>query len=194
VQPPVQGRQPQQVVGAVGHPGGEAVHPQPVDLRDAAVQAQAGHRPGGGQPGLQPDLDVPPAQQVGGVAGHLRADLGQDTVRRFHQDPPHVPGAELGVARAGAEGHVLQFGQRLHPGVAAAGEHERQGRAADVVRGGGGRGVEPTEHVVAQVDGLADGLEADPGLRQARDGKNPGDRPRREHQQVIADRPLRTVT
>jgi len=41
--------------------------------------------------------------------------------------------------------------------------------------------------VVAQVDGLADGLEGDALLGQARDRQRAGDRARRHHQDVVAE-------
>jgi hypothetical protein len=82
--------------------------------------------------------------------------------------------AELRVACARVEGHVLQFGKRLHPGVPAASEHERQRGPASLGRTGGCHGIELAQDVVAQVDGLADGLEPDPCLGQAGD-RQPGD-------------------
>ena len=81
--------------------------------------------------------------------------------------------------------HVLQLGERLDARVAAAheGEGQRAGAHRRVVGGAGG--VQPGEDVVAQVDRLADGLEADAVLGEAGDRQRPGDRAGGHHQDVV---------
>ena len=65
------------------------------------------------------------------------------------------------VVAGGVAGHVLQFGERLDARVAAADEDEGERGVADLGVAGGGGDVELLEDVVAQADGLLDGLEAD---------------------------------
>jgi hypothetical protein len=82
-------------------------------------------------------------------------------------------------------GHVLQLGERLDARVPAAHEGEGQRPRADLRVVGGTGGVEPGEHVVAQVDGLAHVLEPDTVLGQPGDRQRPGHRARRHHQDVV---------
>ncbi|CAM5250879.1 hypothetical protein SXANM310S_02311 [Streptomyces xanthochromogenes] len=89
------------------------------------------------------------------------------------------------VVPRGVAGHVLQLGQRLDARVAAADEHEGQGRVADgrVARRGGD--VHLLDDVVAQADGLLDGLEADGVVREAGDRQGARDRTGREDEFVV---------
>ena len=102
-------------------------------------------------------------------------------------------GFELRVVAQRVAGHVLHLGQRLDAGVAAADEDEGQRPAADLRVGRGGRHVEPVQHVVAQVDGLTDGLEADAVLAQAGDRQRPGDRAGGDDDVVVRDLPGRAA-
>src|SRR5581483_4683431 len=76
-------------------------------------------------------------------------------------------------------------------GVPAADEHERQRRLAGRRVARGGRDVEPVDHLVAQVDRLAYGLEADRLFAQAGDRQGTGDAAGREHDLVVPDLPGR---
>ena len=85
-------------------------------------------------------------------------------------------------------GHRLQLGGRLNAGEPAAGYHERQ-RPPPLLRVLDRRGVvELSQHVVAQVYRLGQGLEANRVLGQARDGQRPGHRTGGQHQDVVAQR------
>ncbi len=84
-------------------------------------------------------------------------------------------------------GHVLQFGERPGAGVAAADEDEGQrGLAERRVPGGGGQ-VELGEDVVPQRDRLLHAAEADAVLGQSGHRQDPGDRARRQDQDVVGD-------
>ena len=89
------------------------------------------------------------------------------------------------VVAGGVAGHVLQLGERLDAGVAAADEDEGEGRVADRGVAGGGGDVHLLEDVVAQADGLLDGLEADAVLGEAGDGEGAGDRAGRDDEFVV---------
>jgi hypothetical protein len=83
-------------------------------------------------------------------------------------------------------GEVLQLGERLEAGVAAAdedvGEHLlAPGRVLRRVRG-----LERRDDVVAQPDRVGEALEADPVLGEAGDGKGAGNRPEGEQELVVA--------
>lgn len=65
------------------------------------------------------------------------------------------------VVAGGVAGHVLEFAERLHTRVTASHEDEGQGGVADRGVAGGGGDVHLLDDVVAQPDGLLDGLEAD---------------------------------
>jgi hypothetical protein len=87
-------------------------------------------------------------------------------------------------------GHVLQLAQRLGAGVPAADEHEGQGTLPPLrVLGAGGQ-IELGEHLVAQVDRLANGLEADAELGQSRDRQGAGNRAGRQHEHVVGQAEL----
>jgi hypothetical protein len=78
----------------------------------------------------------------------------------------------------------------LDAGEPAADHDEGQRPLADLLVVGGGGDVELRQDVVAQVDGLADGLEADAVLGQARDREGARDGARGHHEVVVGD-PLR---
>src|SRR2546423_1837142 len=93
--------------------------------------------------------------------------VGVHPVPLFRLRPGVVPQARPSL--------VPQPGERLAPGVPPADEHERERRRPGGRVGRRGRDVEPFQHLVAQVDGLADGLEADRLLAQAGDRQGPRD-------------------
>src|SRR5690606_13179583 len=153
---------------------------------EAGAVAEDGDAVGAGlQAGLQADVDVAAAQLGDRVAAHFLTDLREDAVGRLHEHPLHVLGAEVVVVPGGVAGHVLQLAEGLDPRVAAADEHEGEGGVAERGVAGGRGDVHLFEDVVAQPDGLLDGLEPDrvlgePGDRQgARDGAGG------EHQVVV---------
>lgn len=110
------------------------------------------------------------------VGAHLLADLREDAVRGLYEDPLQVVRVDVVVVAHGVAGHVLQLGERLDAGVTASYEDEGQGRVADrgVARGGGD--VHLLDDVVAQADGLLDGLEADAVLGETGDRERARDR------------------
>ena len=81
-----------------------------------------------------------------------------------------------------------QLGERLDAGVAAADDQEREQPAAQRRVDRGGRGVQPGQHVVAQVDRLADGLERDAALGEPGDGQGAGHRAGSDDEHVVTDR------
>ncbi len=137
--------------------------------------------------GLGPHLDAAPAELLGGPPPHLRADLREDLVGGLDEHPPHVPRLDRGEVAARLGGHVLQLGEGLHAREAGTHEDERQCPPPYPVVGGRGHQVELGEHVVAQVDGLFQGLEADAALGEAGDRERPGDRTGREHEIVVLE-------
>ncbi len=145
--------------------------------REALAVAEYGDAVGAGlQAGVEQHLDVAAAQLGEGVAAHLGADLREDAVGGLDEDPLHVLGAEVVVVARGVAGHVLQLAEGLDARVAAADEDEGEGGVADRGVAGGGGDVHLLDDVVAQADGLLDGLEPDAVLGEAGDGQRAGDR------------------
>ena len=109
---------------------------------------------------LQPDVDAAAAQLAQRVVGELLVDLRQHPVRRLDQDPAHPvqAGARVAVHRVGGE--VLQLGQRLEAGVAAADEDEGEQFFAPRRVFGRVGFLERLDDVVAQVDRVGEALEA----------------------------------
>ena len=104
------------------------------------------------QRGLEADVDAAAAQLAQRVVGELGVDLRQHPVGRLDQDPAHPVQAGARVALHRVGGEVLELGQRLEAGVAAADEDVgEQLVAAGRVLGRVGV-LERLDHVVAQVD------------------------------------------
>ena len=119
------------------------------------------------------------AQLLDRVAAQVLADLGQDAAGRLDEHEPQVALGQLWVVARGVVRHVLDLGQRLDAGVAAADEDEgQQLRCARRVVGDGRRDVQLVEHLVAQRDRLLDLLEPDAQLGQAGDRQGARDRAR----------------
>ena len=92
----------------------------------------------------------------------------------------------LVIAR-GVAGHVLQFAECLHTREAAAHEDEGEGRVADRGVAGGGGDVHLLDDVVAQADGLLDGLEADAVVGEAGDRQGARDGAGGEDELVVGE-------
>ena len=107
------------------------------------------------------DVDAAAAQLAQRVLGELGVDLRQDPVGGLDQDPAHPVQAGPRVALDRVGGEVLELGERLEAGVAAADEDvgEQLVAAGGVV--GRVRGLERLDHVVAQPDRVGQRLEAD---------------------------------
>lgn len=143
---------------------------------EAGAVAEDGDAVGAGlEAGVQAYVDVAAAQFGDRVAAQFLADLGQDAARRLDEDPLHVLGGDVVVVPRGVAGHVLQLAQGLHARVAAADEDEGEGGVADGGVAGGGGDVHLFEDVVAQADGLLDGLEADAVVGESGDGQGARD-------------------
>nr|WP_255345796.1 hypothetical protein [Streptomyces chartreusis] len=156
--------------------GFDAGRPHDRASGEAGPVAEDGDTVGAGlQAGVQAYVDVAAAQFGDGVAAHVLADLGQDPVGGLDQDPLHVLGPDVVVVARGVAGHVLQFAERFDTGVAAADEDEGEGGVADLGVAGGGGDVHLLDDVVAQADGLFDGLEADGVIGEAGDGQGARD-------------------
>jgi hypothetical protein len=95
--------------------------------------------------------------------------------------------ADVVVVTARVTSHVLQLGECLDARVAGADEDEGEGGVADGGVAGGGGDVELFEDVVAQADGLFDGLEADAVLGEAGDGEGAGDGAGGEDEVVVVE-------
>ncbi len=134
---------------------------------------------------VQPYVDVARPQLPYGVLPHRRPHLRQDAAGRLDQDPLHVTGLDVVVVARRVARHVLQLRERLHPRVPAADEDEGQRGVADRRVAGRGGDVQLLQDVVAQADGLLDGLETDAALGEARDRQGAGDRTGRQHQLVV---------
>ena len=123
----------------------------------AGRQRLAGREPGAvGRDLLQrrpePDVDAAAAQLPQRVLGELGVDLGQHPVGRLDQDPAHPVQAGARVALHRVGGEVLQLGERLEAGVAAADEDVGEQLVAPRrVLGRVGR-LQRLDHVVAQPD------------------------------------------
>ena len=153
-----------------------------VGLEAVAVGELARHRPHRTPAGSPAGCPCPGWRSCSHrVGAHVPVDLGQHPLGRLDQHPVHVGRVELGVVAQRVAGHVLHLGQRLDAGVAAADEDERQRPPAGGRVHCGRRHVEPLQHVVAQPDRLADGLEADRVLAQAGDRQGPRHRAGRDH-------------
>ncbi len=85
-------------------------------------------------------------------------------------------------------GHVLEFAEGLDARESAADEDEGEGGVADGGVAGGGRDVHLLDDVVAQADGLFDGLEADAVVGEAGDGEGAGDGAGGEDEFVVLHR------
>ncbi|MGX1131653.1 hypothetical protein RKD49_003843 [Streptomyces glaucescens] len=94
-------------------------------------------------------------------------------------------GLDVVVVPRGVAGHVLQLAEGLHAREAAADEDEGEGRVADRGVAGGGGDVHLFDDVVAQADGLLDGLEADAVVGETGDGQGARDRTGREDELVV---------
>ena len=107
------------------------------------------------------DVDAAAAQLAQRVVGELGVDLRQDPVGGLDQDPAHPVQARPRVALDRVGGEVLELGQGLEAGVAAADEDVgEQLVAAGGIVGRVGR-LERLDHVVAQPDRVGEALEAD---------------------------------
>ena len=134
---------------------------------------------------LHADVDAAAAQLPQRVFAELAVDLRQHPVGRLDQDPAHPvqAGARVAVHRVGGE--VLQLGQRLEAGVAAADEDVgEQFFAPRRVLGRVGF-LQRLDHVVAEVDRVGEALEPDRVLGQAGHRQHPRDRAEREQQLVV---------
>jgi hypothetical protein len=118
-----------------------------------------------------------------GELGQRGRDLAHDPVAGLDQQPAHALHPAAGVEVDDVGGEVLQLGQALDAGVAAAHEHVGQellALARVVDRLGH---LERAQHVVAQRDGLGQRLEPDRVLGQAGDRQRP--RPAQRDDQVV---------
>ena len=135
----------------------------------------------------QPDLDAAAAQLAHRVVGEGQVDLGQHPVAGLDQDPAHPvqPRARVAVHRVGGE--VLELGERLETGVAAADEDVGEQLLAPRRVLGRVRHLERLDHVVAEPDRVGEALEADRVLVEPRDRHRARDRADREHELVVAE-------
>ena len=83
---------------------------------------------------------------------------------------------DLGVVASGIAGHVLELAKDLDAGVPPADDDEGEHPAAQCLVTRGLRDVQALDDLVAQRDGLLDGLEPGAALGQARDRERPRDR------------------
>jgi hypothetical protein len=107
--------------------------------------------------------------------------------QRRHEDPALLRVPQLGVVAQRVADEVGELGQRLDARVARSDEDEGQlPQPVRVVRSGVCR-LQPLEHVVAQVDRVGKGLEADAVLGQAGDRQRARDRAERDHEVLVVE-------
>ncbi len=135
----------------------------------------------------QVDLDAALLQLFGGPHAERLAHLGKDAAGRLHEHPPDVLRLDVLVVAAGVAGHVLQLGQRLDAREAATDDGEREQPLAQLGVEGARGLVQLREDVVAQVDGLTDGLEGDALLGQSGDRQQSRDGAERHHEHVVVE-------
>ncbi|CAH0327840.1 hypothetical protein SRABI128_06515 [Microbacterium sp. Bi128] len=102
-------------------------------------------------------------------------DLGHDAAHRLDQDEADFLLLDARVVLDRGAGQVFHFGDALDAGEAAADDDERQGAGALNGVRHEGTGLDPLENLVAQGDGLFDGLQADALVREALDRERAGD-------------------
>jgi hypothetical protein len=110
------------------------------------------------QLGVQTDLHAAGLQLGGRAPRESLIHRRQDSIGRLDQHPVQVMGRDRRIVAAGAAGEVLELGERFDPRVAGADEHERQGATAYFGVVGG---LDPGEHLVAEMDRLAERPKAD---------------------------------
>ena len=131
---------------------------------------------------------LPGLQLLLGVGRQIPRQLRQDLRAGLDQDPPHLLRSQRRVVLHRVAGEVLEFAQRLHARVPGPDEDERERGAASSLVVGLGGDVQLRQHVVAQVDRLLHGLEPDPPLGESGHRQHARPRPRRHHQDVVAER------
>ena len=116
---------------------------------------------------FEPDLDAALHEQVLGEAAQALGQLGQDHRARVKQHHPDLLGPHVPEALRGRPHEVVQLGQSLHPGEAAARHHEGQqalphlGVALDVGL------LQDVDGVIAQDERVAEILERQRVLGEA---------------------------
>src|SRR5215469_11091982 len=111
---------------------------RPISSRGRSVSASIGcartppvhHRL---QPGVEAHVDLALGEALDGVEREPDRHLGHDPGGRLDEHPAHVVRLDAVVVAGGVAGHVLQLGDRLHAGIAAADEHERERTAATLL-------------------------------------------------------------
>ena len=133
---------------------------------------------------LEADVDAAAAQLAQRVLGEAGVDLRQHPAGRLDQYPAHPVQAGARVALHRVGGEVLQLGERLEAGVAAADEDvgEQLVAARRILARVGG--LQRLDHVVAQPDRVGEALEADRVLGEPRHRQHPRDRAEREQELV----------
>ena len=114
-------------------------------------------------------MSIPrPRSSRGRVVGELAGNLGQDPIGGLDEDAAHPvqPGPRVGCDRVGGE--VLELGEGLEAGVAAADEDVGEQLLAPGRVLGRVRRLERLDHVVAQPDRVGEALEADRVLARGR--------------------------
>ena len=140
---------------------------------------------GGGDPRVESDLDAALGQLALGIEGKVGRQLGQDPTAAVEQDDAHRAPLDMAVGRADIAHEVVQLGRDLDPREAAAGHHEGQQLLAFGRVGHRLGALEHVEHVVADVQGVADGLDRHAVLRHARHPGQVGDVAQRDDQPVV---------
>ena len=148
---------------------------------------------GAGERGVQQDLDAARLQVLHHAQCLVLGDLRHDPAHGLDQ---HDAGIGLGQARVLGDGgadDVLHLRDGLDAGEASAHDHEGQGTALLLGVGHGGRGLDALQDLVAQGLGLLNGLQADAGLSQTRDGEGARGGTGGHHDVLVRDLELRAV-
>ena len=137
--------------------------------------------------GTHLDLDPALGELARGVLAEAGRDLREDLRRRVDEHPPLRRVPQAGVVAERVADEVGELGQRLDSRVAGPDEDEGQLALPMGLVGCRVGGFEPLQHVVAQVDGVGQVLEAECVIGEPRDRERARDRPERDDEVAVAD-------
>jgi hypothetical protein len=130
-------------------------------------------------------LDALLGQRARRVSGQVRRELAlEHAPAAVHEDHPRLPRRDRAVGARGRPHEVVQRRRHLRAREAAAGDHEREHRAAQVGIVHRRALLEHVDDVVADAHRVGERLERQRVLGQAGDATEVGHVPQREHQVI----------
>src|SRR5205823_3630167 len=120
-----------------------------------------------------PDLDAALRELCGRIVAEARRDLREDLRRRVDQDPTLPLVREFGIEAERVADEVVELRERLDACVPGADEDEGQLARTVAGRGRCGRGLEPAQDVVTQLDRVLERLEPERVLLESWDRERP---------------------